>query len=167
MTAVPCHHKCTLCNTVVNTDRCIVMIAWCLQVLSSRLPTFVREEFCAMGKDKWTIRGASLRPRIQDNFKQCFWTGECSTVATYHQQPRTDYCGFTCTCINETSHFTLLSQWFLVPAKSTPFNHCPTWGKFGYFVKRGRCDRQHAKCSSGSPLTSGTGINYISIKLTQ
>jgi hypothetical protein len=31
------------------------------------------------------------------------------------------------------------------------------------FVERGHCDRQHAKRSSGSPLTSGTGINDISL----
>jgi hypothetical protein len=43
------------------------------------------------------------------------------------------------------------------------FNHCST--KYGCFVERGRCDRQHAKRSSWSSLTSGTGINEISIKV--
>jgi hypothetical protein len=62
---------------------------------------------------------------------------------------------------------TLISQWFLPPAKSTDFNLCSTWRKCGCFVERGRCDRQHVKRSSGSSLTSGTGINDISIKLKQ
>jgi hypothetical protein len=45
-------------------------------------------------------------------------------------------------------------------------NHCSKWHKIGCFVERGHCD-QHTKISSGSSLTSDTGINDISIKLKQ
>jgi hypothetical protein len=41
-----------------------------------------------------------------------------------------------------TVTFTLLSQWFLAPAKSLyAFNHCSKWRrKFGCFVESWRCD---------------------------